>query len=145
VIKTANHIKHAKKCVAVHINGIEYEEQVGISTDPKLILVCGDDAERVKRGFTHIHDRYKRGPNTIKSADKIEEIYGTIKSVLLGSQIVEPESIHLDMKSEYDADGNRERFTISLNGLGGEKEWDWDPRVAEKFFRGIETKSLYRL
>jgi hypothetical protein len=49
------------------------------------------------------------------------------------------------LKSEYDADGNREKFSIALSGMGNEKEWDWDTRVAEKFFRGIETKSLYRL
>ena len=142
----ANHLKYAaKKCVAVHINGIEYEEQGGISTDPKTMLLCGDDAKRVVRGFKTIQDRYRRGPNTIKSADKIEEIYGTIKSVLKGSHRVEPAAIYLDLKSEYDADGNREKFTLALSGLGDEKEWNWEPRVAERFFRGIETKSLYKI
>lgn len=141
----ANHIKHVKKCIAVEINGIEYDRDRGISTDPKLMMFCGADAERIKDGFSQIQERYRRGPNTIKSTEKIEEIYKTIKSVLYGARKAEPELISLNLKSEYDAEGNRNRFSLSLKGLDDEKEWDWEPQAVDKFFRGIETKSLYRL
>lgn len=141
-----NHLKYTKKkCLIVNVNGIVYTENGGISTNPKSILFCGKDAKRVRKNVQFLHTKYKRGPNTIKKIDKIQEIFGSIKSILREGRTVEPETINLDLKSEYDVDGNREKFTVAINGVGNDKEWKWDPRVASQFFQGIETKALYKL